>query len=386
MSDFTYSVQEKVRWIIERVRKEGDKAIFNYSREFDGIELKEIKVPKEQLRKAFKGLSAREKRALKKASKNIAFFAKKQLPRQWKEERNGIILGEIVRPIEAIGIYVPGGRFPLVSSVLMNVIPARAAGVKQIVLCTPPKAGEKILAAAYLLGVRDVYLVGGAQAIAAMAFGTKTIPRVDKIVGPGNLFVSMAKRLLYGKVGIDMPAGPSEILVFSEKGKSEWITAELFAQAEHDDRAKALFVTTNSRLAKEVEKAVEKIENIEIIRVKSSKKAVELINSTAPEHLLLFDGAGKMLTKIMNAGSIFLGKYSAVAFGDYCAGTNHVLPTAGFARTRAGLSARDFVKVIAFQRVSRKSAEKLAETGAAIAEMEGMEEHRRSMETRRKKE
>jgi len=385
VSDFTKVTEEKVKRIIERVRKEGDKALFYYSKKFDKVGLKELKASEKRLEGAFESLSAQERNALRLAAKNIAFFARKQLPKKWQKQRNGFLIGETVKPIDCIGVYVPAGRFPLVSSVLMNVVPARVAGVKRIVLCTPPKASEKVLAAVYMLGVKEVFLVGGAQAIAAMAFGTETIPKVDKIVGPGNVFVSTAKRLLYGTVGIDMPAGPSEVLVFSDKGRSDWIAAELKAQAEHDEKARAVFVTTSKKLAEAVEKQTKEIANIEIIRVRSAKLAVELINETAPEHLVLFDGNKKMLSKIRNAGSVFLGKYSAVAFGDYCSGSNHVLPTAGFAKARAGLSARDFVKVIAFQKVSGNGAKRLAKIGERIAEMEGMRQHKKSMEIRKRK-
>jgi histidinol dehydrogenase len=384
VSDFTKATEEKVKRIVERVRKEGDKALFYYSKKFDKVELKELKASEKRLEKAFENLSAQERNALRLAAKNIAFFARKQLPKPWKIKKNGILLGEVIKPIDCIGVYVPAGRFPLVSSVLMNAIPAKVAGVKRIVLCTPPKASEKVLAAAYMLGIKEVFLVGGAQAIAAMAFGTETIPKVDKIVGPGNVFVSTAKRLLYGTVGIDMPAGPSEVLVFSDRGRIDWIAAELKAQAEHDEKARAVFVTTKQKLAMEVRKETKEIANIEIVRARSAKLAIELINETAPEHLVLFDGR-EMLPKIRNAGSIFLGKYSAVAFGDYCSGSNHVLPTAGFAKARAGLSARDFVKVIAFQKVSGKGAKRLAKIGERIAEMEGMRQHKKSMEIRKRK-
>ncbi len=364
------------------MRKKGDSALRYYSKKFDSEELREFRVSEERLKKALKGLPAGERTALEKAAGNIEFFARKQLPRPWRSERNGVITGEMVKPIETVGVYVPGGRFPLVSTVLMNCIPARVAGVKRIVLCTPPAASEKVLGAACFCGVEEVYLSGGAQAIAAMAFGTEAVPRVDKVVGPGNVFVSTAKRLLYGSVGIDMPAGPSEVLVFAEKGKAEWIVAELKAQAEHDENARALFVTTSGKLAKEVEKLTAKNANVKISRVKSAEKAVELINEIAPEHLVLFDG--EMLPGIENAGSVFLGPYSAVAFGDYCSGSNHVLPTAGFAKVRGGLSSRDFVKVVAFQKVKAAGARELAPTAEKLAEMEGMEEHRKSVELRRK--
>ena len=366
------------------MQEEGDIALAYYSKKFDGIKPKRLRVNRERLDRAAGSLKIDEKQALLKAAANIEFFARKQLPSQWQKERNGTILGEKVIPIDSVGVYVPAGAFPLVSSVLMAVVPAKVAGVKRIAICTPPNASKTVLGAAALLGIKEVYLVGGAQAIAAMAFGTKSIPKVDKIVGPGNIFVSTAKRLLYGIVDIDMPAGPSEVLVFSEKGRSDWISVELKAQAEHDANAKALFVTTNSRLAKEVGKATKSEKNIQVLKVKTGETAIELINSIAPEHLVLFDGK-EMLSKIRNAGSIFLGKYSTVAFGDYCAGTNHVLPTAGFAKTRGGLSTRDFVKVVAFQQISANGAKDLAKTGVRLAKIEGLEEHRKSMLLRRGK-
>jgi len=379
VSDFT--CQKTVSEIIKKVRQKRDVALSYYSKKFDGIALKQLKVPKKRLKKAFESLSAEEKKALEAAARNIEFFAKKQLPRSWQKKRNSVLLGEIVKPIDSVGVYVPAGRFPLVSSVLMNCIPARVAGVKQIVLCTPPKASSKVLAAAFLLGIKNVFLVGGAQAIAAMAFGTESVPRVCKIVGPGNAFVAEAKRQLFGVVDIDMPAGPSEVLVYANKGKPDWIAAELRAQAEHADDAKSVFLTTNKTLARKIKKLVQTQANISIVLAKSKVQAVAFINDFAPEHLVLFDGA-RLLPKIQNAGSIFVGAYSAVAFGDYCSGSNHVLPTAGFAKARAGLGARDFVKAVAFQKVSKNGAKALAKTGIALARMEGLKEHEKSIELR----
>jgi histidinol dehydrogenase len=377
-----FTVKQTVQQIIEKVRLRKDKALFAYSKKFDGIALATLKVSKKRLSTAAKKLSKKEKRALLSAASNIRAFAKRQLPCSWKKESKGVLLGELVVPIETVGVYVPAGNFPLISSLLMTVIPAQVAGVKRIIVCTPPKASEKVFAAASLLGLKEIFLVGGAQAIAAMAFGTETIPKCDKIVGPGNSFVEEAKRQLYGIVDIDMPAGPSEVIVFSNKGKAGWIAAELKAQAEHAADARALFLTCNKALEKKIKGLCSEIKNIEIVSVSSETQAISFINNFAPEHLVLFDGES-LLKKIKNAGSVFLGKYSAVAFGDYCSGSNHVLPTAGFAKARAGLSAKDFVKCIAFQQVSKRGAENLAKTGEIIAWIEGLKEHKKSMEFRR---
>lgn len=381
---FTNSqVERTASGIIKKVECEGDKALCYFAKKFDRVELKALKVPGKKLKSAFEKLPKEEKKALKAAGKNIEFFARKQMPGAWKAKKNGFTAGEILRPIETVGVYVPAGKFPLVSSVLMNCIPAKIAGVKRIIVCTPPKADKKILAACWLLGIKEVFLAGGAQAIAAMAFGTESIPKVCKIVGPGNAFVMEAKRQLYGKVDIDMPAGPSEVLVYSNKGKAGWITAELLAQAEHDESAKSVFLTTNAKLAAIIKSAAKGKKNIETITLPSERQAIDFINAMAPEHLVLFDGAG-LLPRIRNAGSIFVGKYSAVAFGDYCSGSNHVLPTGGFAKARGGLSVRDFVKAIAVQEVAESGAKKLAAIGETIAEMEGLKEHKKSMELRRK--
>lgn len=376
------AVEKTVKEIIQKVKQNGNAALRYYSKKFDGIAPKKLKVSEQKLNIAYKSLSKKERDALKMAAKKIRAFAEKQLPKSWKKEKNGFLVGEIVKPIETVGVYVPAGSFPLVSTVFMNCIPAQVAGVKRIVLCTSPKADEKILAAAKMLGIKEVFLVGGAQAIAAMAFGTKSVPKCGKIVGPGNAFVAEAKRQLYGTVDIDMPAGPSEVLVYSNSSRADWIAVELFAQAEHAQNAKAFFLTTNKKLSKKIGKIVRGKKNIKVIAVPSQGRAIAFINEFAPEHLVLFDGI-KLLPKIQNAGSIFVGPFSAVAFGDYCSGTNHVLPTAGFAKARAGLSARDFVKIIAFQKISKKGARKLALVGETIAGMEGLKEHKKSMELRR---
>lgn len=394
-------IEEKVREIIESVKEKGDTALQEFTERFDGVKLKseELRVKEEEIEGAFERADKKLINALEKAKENIEFFAEKQKPREWEIEKDGIILGETVRPLDSVGLYVPAGKYPLPSSVLMNAIPAKTAGVKRIVMCSPPnkegKINEGILVAAKICGIKEIYKVGGAQAIAALAFGTETIKPVNKIVGPGNVFVTTAKKQVFGRVGIDFIAGPSEVMVLAEKGNSEFIAADLLAQAEHDTMASAIMVTDNKELAFKVQKEVEKqlqdlstrevaekaLENSAILLVKDLKKAIELVNEFAPEHLEIF-GEENLAKKVQNAGSIFLGEYSCEAFGDYCSGTNHVLPTNGAARYCAGLSTRDFMKCISYQKVSKEKAKELSKIASVIAEAEGLEAHKKAVEKR----
>ncbi|MDO8625417.1 MAG: histidinol dehydrogenase, partial [Candidatus Diapherotrites archaeon] len=328
-------LQEKSKYrgqskIIRRVQSNGDAAVRFYNRKFDSRATAMIRVPSSALRKAYNALTSTEKKSLQIAARNIAFFCRQQRVRPWKTKRDGIVLGERVLPVERVGIYVPGGRFALPSSLLMCAIPAQIAKVKQLVVCTPQNKNTTVLGAAYALGIKKVFFAGGAQAIAAMTFGTQTIPKVDKIVGPGNVYVATAKRLLYGVVDLDMPAGPSEVVVFANTGNPDWIASELLAQAEHDPLAKAILLTTSPKLATRVKKLAV-APNVTIVQTKSIRDAIARINRIGPEHLVLWD-TSKYVSRIENAGSIFIGPYSAVAFGDYCSGTNHVLPTNGFSR------------------------------------------------------
>jgi histidinol dehydrogenase len=326
---------------------------------------------------------------------NIRKYAEVQLPREYLSEFSpGRKLGWIVRPLSAVGCYVPSGRYPLPSTLLMTAVLAQTAGVPRIVV-TSPRPSPEILACAHLLGINEVYRVGGAHAIAALAFGTETIPRVDRIVGPGNAYVAAAKKLLAGEVGIDFVAGPTEILILAEDGDPRVLAADMLAQAEHDEAASAILLTTSRTLADEVAREVEKqladlptadvarrslAENGFIAVLPTMKQAVTLANFCAPEHLSLHDSS--LLDEITNAGAVFLGPASAESAGDYAAGPSHVLPTSGGARLRAGLSSADFVKVISVQQLSPAALAELAPAITTLARAEGLEAHARAVEVR----
>ncbi len=387
--------------IVNDLKTNGDKALFEYTKKFDKIQLdkKTIKVTNEEIKKAYSSVDKKTVEALKKAAKNIEMYARLQLPKEWsKEVEKGITVGQIVRPLDSVGCYVPCGLFPLPSSVLMAVIPAKVAGVKRIVVCSPPgKGNEVILVAADIAGASEIYKVGGAQAIAAMAYGTESIMKVDKIVGPGNIYVTAAKKLVYGDVGIDFIAGPSEIMIVSENGNAEFIAADMLSQAEHDKLASAILVTTNKKLSSDVKKQLEiqlnelKTKEIAeesldkygaIIIARNIDEAFDIVNDLAPEHLEIEDE--KWLGKVKNAGAVFIGEYSVEAAGDYCSGPNHVLPTKGFAKARAGLSVLDFVKMPTIQKLSKTGLQSLISVISAIADAEGLEAHKKSAERRLK--
>jgi histidinol dehydrogenase len=330
------------------------------------------------------------------AAANIRKAARRQLPRTWTcQTRAGVSVGQILRPLERVACYVPGGRFPLPSTVLMSVIPAQEAGVSEVIV-TSPRPAPAVLVAADLLGVKKIYRLGGAQAVAAFAFGTESVPRVDKIVGPGNRYVAAAKKLVAGECGIDFIAGPSELVLVGGRGNAEWIAADLVAQAEHDPDAVAIFITPSLQLAIRVQAAAQGIvARLElplagqalaaqgsIIVTRNLAEAVGLVNRLAPEHLTLFEGATALLGRIQSAGSIFLGAYSPVAAGDYASGTNHILPTSGAARLRGGLSATDFVKAISVQRLTPRGLAGLEKTLVTLAETEGLKAHAYSVQTR----
>jgi histidinol dehydrogenase len=380
-----------VRPILEAVRKRGDAAVLEYARQFDQFEGKSLRV-----KPTMDGVSREFRDAVEVASKNIRAFAKLQLPRpSSKLIAPGLRVGQVIRPIPAMAAYVPAGRYPLPSTVLMTVIPAQVAGVPSISI-TAPKPVPEILAAAVMLGVENVFQIGGAHAIAAFAYGTKSVPKVDRIVGPGNIYVAAAKKLLAGEVGIDFVAGPTEILIIAAEGHPKWIAADMLAQAEHDTDASAILLTTSKRLAAAVEAElawqleylptaptarVALKKNSAILIVESLEQAVELSNQFAPEHLSLHHP--ELLPGIINAGGVFLGASSPEAAGDYAAGPSHVLPTSGAARLRGGLSSADFVKAIATQELSEKALEKLAPAITTLARAEGLEAHARSVEVRR---
>jgi histidinol dehydrogenase len=385
--------------IVEDVRRRGDAALFAYTKKFDGIALnsKNVWVPRAELKEASRKVSAGFLAAIDHAARNIRAVARKQKPLEWDIEiEPGVRAGQRVRPIESIGCYLPGGRFSLVSTMLMTVIPAQEAGVSEIVVASP-QPGAALLAAAERLGVRSVARIGGAQAVAALAYGTRSIPRVDKIFGPGNRFVTAAKRLVSADCAIDMLAGPTEAIVFADRGNPQFIAADLIAQAEHDPDAISIFVTTSTRLGKAVAAEIENqlaqlpaanlarralANNGAVLVARSLADAVRFVNRFAPEHLTLPENSDDILNRIDSAGSIFLGDWSAQTFGDYASGTNHVLPTGGVARTRGGLSVTDFVKCISVQEVSREGFALLAPVAAEFARAEGLDAHGRSVEVR----
>lgn len=386
--------------IIADVRNRGDSALFGYARQFDGIDLRRagLWISQREIVAARKLASPKFLRAIQHAARNIRRVAEKQLPRPWSLEIDpGISMSQLVRPIDSIGCYIPGGRFALVSTLLMTVVPAHVAGVQRITVACP-KPNPQLLAAASLIGVTRIARVGGAQAIAALAYGTRNIPRVDKIFGPGNRFVTAAKQLVSGDCAIDLPAGPTEAIVLAEKGNPGWIAADLLAQAEHAPDAGSLLVTSSRELAIAVEKEVQsQLAHLPpsnpahssmrktgaILLSPSLAVACEFINRFAPEHLSLPHNPDALLKKIRAAGAIFLGPWAAQPLGDYISGSNHVLPTGGWARMRGGLSAADFVKCISVQSFSNKGFLRLADSAESLAESEGLLAHRNAVRIRR---
>jgi histidinol dehydrogenase len=386
--------------IIADVRRRGDAALFAWTKRFDRVSLdsRSVWVSRVDMRAAVKQIPREFLEAIDHAARNIRTVARKQRPQEWTiSVEPGVRAGQIVRAIDSVGCYLPGGRFSLVSTLLMTVIPAQEAGVRRIVV-TSPQPGAALLAAAERLGVEHVAQVGGAQAIAALAYGTQSISRVDKIFGPGNRFVTAAKRLVSNDCAIDMLAGPTEAIVFATNGNAEFIAADLIAQAEHDPDAVSVFVTTYTRLARAVSSMIDAQvaqlpstnlarrslqRNGAILVAKSVAEAARFVNLFAPEHLTIAGDGKNLLDRIHCAGSIFLGDWSAQTFGDYATGTNHVLPTGGVARTRGGLSVTDFVKCISVQEVSRAGFARLAPVATEFAKAENLLAHGRSVEVRR---
>jgi histidinol dehydrogenase len=378
-----------VRPIIDDVRKRGDRALLEYARKFDGFSGDSVCMTVEG------SLTHEMQSAVETAAKNIREHARTQLPMEgFVEYPDGRRLGQIVRPLDSMGAYIPAGRYPLPSTVLMTVIPAQAAGVKTTCIACPNPSAE-ILGIAEWLHVTHLFRMGGAQAIAALAYGTETVPRVDRIVGPGNIYVAAAKKLIAGEVGIDFVAGPTEIVIIAAEGNAKWIAADMLAQAEHDVDASAILLTTSRTLAAAVAGEIERqlstlpteavarpsIENNgAIVIVDAMEQAVEFSNALAPEHLALHDAT--LLGGIKHAGAVFLGPSSPEAAGDYASGPNHVLPTSGAARLRGGLSTADFVKVISVQELSPSALAALAPTITTLARAEGLEAHARSVEAR----
>jgi histidinol dehydrogenase len=385
------ALEPKVRRIMNDVRQNGDRALRRYAERWDGLAKNQpLQVPEAEIAAAYKTISPDLRQSLREAVASIRRFSQWQKPKSWTRTRSGISLGQLVRPLDSVGCYVPGGRYPLVSTLLMTVIPAQVAGVKNIRVASPNPSTE-VLAAAAMLDVRNFYRIGGAQAIAALAYGTKTISRVDKIVGPGNNYVTAAKKLVAFDCAIDFLAGPTEAVVLSESGNAEFIAADLVSQAEHDPDSLALFITTSRKLAQSVSEnvrrraratpiALESLRRHGVILLASSRdQARAWANQLAPEHITV-DRDDVLF--IHNAGSIFVGNHSPQAAGDYASGPNHVLPTAGQARFRGGLSVFDFVKLITVQQLSRSGLQKLAPTIECLAEAEGLAAHAQSVRVR----
>jgi histidinol dehydrogenase len=385
--------------IIADVRKRGDAALAAWTKRLDGIDLRRsgVRISQSEIDVAGRRVSPDFLRALRHSEKNIRGVAERQLPRPWSlRVEAGVTISQLVRPIEAIGCYIPGGGFALVSTLLMTVIPARIAGVNRItVVC--PKPNQELLAAASLLGITQIARVGGAQAIAALAYGTNTIPRVDKIFGPGNRYVTAAKQLVSGDCAIDLAAGPTEAIILAAKGNARWIAADLLAQAEHAPDAGSFLVTPSLKLARAVQEAVQaqlaripqnnpahaSVRNTSaILLTRTLKAACDFSNRFAPEHLSLPDTPGVLLKKITAAGTIFLGPWGAQPLGDYISGSNHVLPTGGWARTRGGLSAADFVKCVTVQTIERKGFGSLAGDAVRLAQSEGLLAHANAVKVR----
>lgn len=382
-------VEEKVKKIIDDVRLLGDEALIKYTRKFDKVKLsqRQLKVSQIEISGAYQNISPNFVASLKVVIDNVNRFYRKQLRKSWRiKGTEGVVLGEKYTPLEKVGVYIPAGTAPLVSTVYMTVLPAKLAGVKKIVLISPPdKNGyinPHILVVADLLKVDEIYRVGGAQGVAALAYGTKTIPKVDKIVGPGNIYVSEAKRQVFGRVDIDMIAGPTELVVIANRfSDPKFIVADLCAQGEHA-KGLAILITNSKSLAKEVKSQTDGL-NGYIILTKNLKQAAEISNKIAPEHLeILVQNPQKLLKDIKNAGAIFLGPYSPVALGDYVAGPSHVLPTSGTARFFSGLNVTDFIKNSHIISYSKKALERIREPLEKIAGIEGLQKHVDSVKSR----
>ena len=399
-------VEASVRNIINKVKEKGDEAVIKFTKKFDNYHLspENIKVSGEEIENAYASIDKKILEHLKLTAERIKKFHEHQIEKSWSYNEDGVLLGQIIRPLAIVGVYAPGGKASYPSSVLMNVIPAKVAGVKKVIMCTPASAGrlnQSVLIAADIVGVDEIFCIGGAQAIAGMAYGTETIPRVDKIVGPGNIFVAEAKRMVFGDVDIDMVAGPSEILVIADKSaRADFIAADLLSQAEHDELAYPLFITDSLDLATDVVKELDiqkkSLSRSEIIDnclknncicfvVKDIDEGIELSNKIAPEHLeLMIEDPDKMIDKVQNAGAIFLGKFTPEAIGDYAAGPNHVLPTGGTARFFSPLGVYDFVKRSSLISFNEKSLKDIAPTVKGIAEAEGLTAHAKAIEIRLK--
>ncbi len=402
-------IEARVRAIVEDVRARGDAALLDYTRQFDRREaasVAELEIPRTRLRETARALSKEQYDALANAAERIRAYHERQRTESWSyTEPDGTLLGQQVTPLERVGLYVPGGKAAYPSSVLMNAIPAKVAAVPEIVMVVPAPDGALnplVLGAAHLAGVDRVFTIGGAQAVAALAYGTQTVPKVDKIVGPGNIYVAAAKRLVFGAVDIDMIAGPSEIVVVCDgKTDPEWVAMDLFSQAEHDEEAQAILISLDEKFTQQVAAAIEKLlptlERRDIvyksldragalITVGGLDEALALVNRIAPEHLeLSIEEPLKAAARVNHAGAIFLGRHTAEALGDYCAGPNHVLPTSGTARFSSPLGVYDFQKRTSLIQCTPQAADTLGRTASVLARGEGLTAHARSAEYRIKK-
>jgi len=390
---------EKVKPIVERVRQEGDKALIEFTKQFDGVEPKYLRVPKEEIDRAYDIIDDEIIDALEVAKENIErFHSITAVERDMKIDFGDCVLGKKYTPLDSVGIYIPGGRASYPSTALMAGLPANIAGVERIVACTPPDKDGRVkpltLVACDIAGIKEIYAVGGAQAIAAMAYGTESVRRVDKIVGPGNVYVTAAKLLVQKDVPIDMPAGPSEILIIAdETANPEFVALDCVAQLEHDPMALAIVLTTSKDLAERVNELAKSIvaersaevnlNNLKIAVVRDIDEAIRLANKIAPEHLsMMFKRAEDYLDKIKHAGSVFVGEFSPVACGDYASGTNHILPTSGYARMFSGLSVETFMKHITYQILSEDALRRIGDAVIKLAKAEGLPFHALSVEKR----
>ena len=403
-SKTTNSVQR----IINSVKKNGDTELLKLINKYDGYKVGSMKstcITKKEITDAKKRIPRKDLISLKKSIKRILSFSKKQLTSSWSERKNNTYLGERITPIESVGIYVPGGKASYPSTVMMNTIPAKVAGVKKIIMACPMndvKNHSLAIVAADLCGVDVIYRMGGAHAIAALAYGTRYVPKVDKIVGPGNIYVSLAKKMLFGEVGIDNIAGPSEVVIIADKSANpDWIAMDLFSQAEHDELAQAILITPSATLIKLVKESMEKLittlprkkiilKSLKnrgmFIKTKNINEACNVGNEIAPEHLeIICRNNDKVFKKIKHAGAIFLGEYSPEVFGDYCAGPNHVLPTSGSAKFSSPLSVCDFQKRSSVMKISKQTAKELSAIASSLAEAEGLQAHAMSARFRKQK-
>jgi histidinol dehydrogenase len=399
-------IERTVAEVLSNVKKQGDAAVLEYTRRFDRLDaasMSALELPKAELKAAFDGLPEAQKKALEAAAARVTSYHERQKAESWEyTEANGTKLGQKVTPLDRVGLYVPGGKAAYPSSVLMNALPAKVAGVGELIMVVPTPGGEKnqlVLAAAHLVGVDRVFTIGGAQAVAALAYGTETIPQVDKIVGPGNAYVASAKRRVFGTVGIDMVAGPSEVLVIADASANpDWVAMDLFAQAEHDELAQSILLCPDSAFIDKVAASIEKIlptmprkdvisvsikDRGALILTKDLDEACEIANKIAPEHLeLSVADARALVPKIRHAGAIFIGKYTSESLGDYCAGPNHVLPTSRSARFSSPLGVYDFQKRSSLIEVSAEGSAFLGPIAATLAHGEGLTAHARAAELR----